>query len=109
MRTDSVNLSAEAVANSANFIEKEYGKEYVKTRAFKNKNTSAQEAHEAIRPTDVMRTPASLKAALDPQQLKLYELIWKRTLASQMSDALVEVTHFTFAPTEHKTQEWNIK
>lgn len=109
MRTDSVNLSAEAVAKSADFIEKEYGKQYVKTRAFKNKNSSAQEAHEAIRPTDVMRTPASLKTVLDPQQLKLYELIWKRTLASQMSDALVEVTHFTFAPTEHKSQEWNIK
>ncbi len=109
MRTDSVNLSQEATAKAAAYIEKEFGKDYVKTRTFKNKNSSAQEAHEAIRPTDLMRTPASLSDVLDPQQLKLYELIWKRTLASQMSDAHVEITTFSFAPTHLKHQEWIAK
>lgn len=109
MRTDSVNLSQEATTKAAAYIEKEFGKDYVKIRTFKNKNSSAQEAHEAIRPTDLMRTPASLSDVLDPQQLKLYELIWKRTLASQMSEALVEITTFSFSPIYLKHQEWIAK
>ena len=109
MRTDSLNLSQEAVNSAASYIEKEFGKEFVKVRTFKNKNSSAQEAHEAIRPTDMMRHPSTLAKILDPQQLKLYDLIWKRTIASQMSEALVEITNFTFAPTAHKNQEWLAK
>ena len=88
MRTDSVNIAAEARAAAADFIKNTYGAEFypVKPNFFKSKN-GAQEAHEAIRPTDVTRTPESLKDFLDSQQLKLYTLIWKRFVASQMARA----------------------
>jgi len=88
MRTDSVNIAAEARAAAAAFIRENYGKEFYPERAnfFKSKS-GAQEAHEAIRPTDVTRTPESLKDFLDSQQLKLYTLIWKRFVASQMAKA----------------------
>lgn len=88
MRTDSVNIAAEARSAAANFIRDNYGKEFVpaKPNFFKSKS-GAQEAHEAIRPTDVTRTPESLKDFLDSQQLKLYTLIWKRFVASQMARA----------------------
>jgi len=88
MRTDSVNIAAEARAAATEFIRDNYGKEFVpaKPNFFKSKS-GAQEAHEAIRPTDVTRTPESLKDFLDGQQLKLYTLIWKRFVASQMSRA----------------------
>ena len=88
MRTDSVNIAAEARSAAADFIRANYGNEFIpaKPNFFKSKN-GAQEAHEAIRPTDVTRTPESLREFLDNQQLKLYTLIWKRFVASQMSKA----------------------
>jgi DNA topoisomerase-1 len=89
MRTDSVNLSVKALTEAAETIEKLYGREYVLTtpRKFKTKSKNAQEAHEAIRPTEIGRTPESLKDILDHQQLKLYTLIWNRTMATQMPQA----------------------
>ena len=88
MRTDSVNIAAEARSAAADFIRNNYGAEFVpeKPNFFKSKS-GAQEAHEAIRPTDVTRTPESLKDFLDSSQLKLYTLIWKRFVASQMARA----------------------
>lgn len=109
MRTDSVNLSDNALWQASDLITKNYWKEYLKTRKYKTKSAWAQEAHEAIRPTYLTQTPESLASILEPQALKLYTLIWKRTLASQMEDAIVEVTTFNFSPTEHKNQEWITK
>ena len=89
MRTDSVNLSEKALADAKETIEKMYGREYVlaSPRLYKNKNKGAQEAHEAIRPTEMSRNPASVADVLDDQQLKLYSLIWNRTMATQMAGA----------------------
>jgi DNA topoisomerase-1 len=109
MRTDSVNLSTLAQDQSKAEIEKLFGKQYHKKRSFTTKSAGAQEAHEAIRPTDISRTPESLKNVLDNQQLKLYTLIWKRTLASQMKDAIVEVTTFNFSPDKATNQLWITK
>jgi len=88
MRTDSVNLSDSALAMAKDSILSQYGDKYHKARQFKTKSASAQEAHEAIRPTDFNMT----KASSDSREQKLYELIWKRTLASQMADAEIEKT-----------------
>lgn len=109
MRTDSLNLSEEALKNAGQVITKMFGKEYHKSRKYKTKSSNAQEAHEAIRPVDFSRTPESVKSFLEPQAAKLYELIWKRTLASQMEDAQVEVTTFSFSPTTHLSDEWIVK
>ena len=98
MRTDSVNLSENALGQAGALITEKFGKEYLKIRKYKTKSAGAQEAHEAIRPTYLSRTPESLASVLEPQALKLYTLIWKRTLASQMEDAIVEVTTFNFSP-----------
>lgn len=89
MRTDSVNLSAKALTDAEDMIQKLYGREYIlsKPRTFQTKSKNAQEAHEAIRPTELHRTPESLQGVLDDQQLKLYTLIWKRTMATQMPAA----------------------
>ena len=87
MRTDSISLSETALADISNEINSSFGKEYHQPRKFKNKNESAQEAHEAIRPTYM-----SNRTVDDPETKKLYELIWKRTIASQMSDAIFEKT-----------------
>jgi DNA topoisomerase-1 len=87
MRTDSVSLSDTAMDGIKQQITGSYGKEYVQVRKFKNKNESAQEAHEAIRPTYMDRTQVDIADAQ-----KLYELIWKRTMASQMADAELEKT-----------------
>lgn len=88
MRTDSVNLSDQAIQNSKNEIEKAYGSQYSQTRKFKNKNESAQEAHEAIRPTDF----SAHSTEGERNEIRLYELIWKRAIASQMSDSQTERT-----------------
>jgi DNA topoisomerase-1 len=88
MRTDSVNLSQEAINAAASAIESMFGKEYVKTRQFKTANKSAQEAHEAIRPSNMLAQEVSSNR----NEQHLYELIWKRTLASQMAEALLERT-----------------
>lgn len=88
MRTDSVNLSETAIQSIAQEIEHKYGKEYVQTRRFKTKKDNAQEAHEAIRPTNI----GVMQATSDRDQQRLYELIWKRTIASQMAEARLEKT-----------------
>ena len=88
MRTDSVNLSKSALAGARDVIEKEYGKEYSRTRNFSTKSKGAQEAHEAIRPTYLEQKNIEGKR----QEQRLYELIWKRTIASQMSEAQLERT-----------------
>jgi len=87
MRTDSVNLSDTAINNIYNTVTSQYGEKYYQNRAFKNKNESAQEAHEAIRPTDMDKQIVG-----DPDSQKLYDLIWKRTMACQMADAQLERT-----------------
>ncbi len=95
MRTDSVNLSDSAVAMAKEVIEKNFGKEYIQTRKFATKSKGAQEAHEAIRPTYMNVS----EAGADASEKRLYELIWKRTLASQMSDAKLEKTNVTIGIT----------
>jgi DNA topoisomerase-1 len=87
-RTDSLNLSRQAVAEMAKYIEGTFGKNYLKVRAFKTKDASAQEAHEAIRPTSIART----SAGKNDYEKKLYQLIWARTLATQMANAKVAKT-----------------
>ncbi len=88
MRTDSVTLSKKALHDSEEVIRTKYGDAYTDgPREYKTKAAGAQEAHEAIRPTEVSRTPDSLAKYLDVEEMKLYELIWKRTVASQMTDA----------------------
>jgi DNA topoisomerase I len=88
MRTDSTNLSQEAIEKAKTQIENAYGEKYVKTRQYKTKSESAQEAHEAIRPTDFSVS----KVDGDRNEQRLYELIWKRSIASQMADAEIERT-----------------
>ncbi|HEY5975311.1 MAG TPA: type I DNA topoisomerase, partial [Geobacteraceae bacterium] len=94
MRTDSVVLSNQALEEAKEVIGALYGKEYTlaKPRFFKNKAKNAQEAHEAVRPTSIARTPAELKKYLTSDQFKLYDLIWKRTVACQMAEALLDQT-----------------
>lgn len=91
-RTDSLNLSELALEMAKKYILKNFGKEYYSLRKYKTKSKVAQEAHEAIRPTDVERSPESLKEKLNAQQLKLYDLIWRRFLASQMTQAIFDTT-----------------
>ncbi|MGD7035512.1 type I DNA topoisomerase [Methylotuvimicrobium buryatense] len=91
MRTDSVNLAAEAIAEMRELIAEKYGAKNVpkSPREFKTKSKNAQEAHEAIRPTSARRIPAELQKFLSPEQFKLYDLIWKRTISSQMIHATI--------------------
>ena len=93
MRTDAVQMAPEGIDQARRAISKEFGEDYLpeKPRLYQTKAKNAQEAHEAIRPTDMFRMPKMLKG-LDPDQLKLYELIWRRTLASQMKSAEIERT-----------------
>ena len=91
MRTDSTSLSEEAIEKAKNAITDQFGAQYVQTRQYKTKNESAQEAHEAIRPTDFSVT----SAGADLREKRLYELIWKRSIASQMADAQLERTTAT--------------
>lgn len=92
MRTDSLNLAQEALDEMRGFIQREYGAEALpaKPHTYKTKSKNAQEAHEAIRPTSVLRTPKDLRAHLAPDLFKLYELIWKRTVACQMNPAVID-------------------
>lgn len=91
MRTDSINLSSQAIAAAAGYIEASYGKEYVEVKKYKTTKKGAQEAHEAIRPTDFRKE----LAGADEQQKKLYQLIWRRTVASQMAKARVTKTELS--------------
>lgn len=94
MRTDGVDMAPEAIAATRNAILRTFGEPYLPSvpRHYTTKAKNAQEAHEAIRPTDMSRHPKDLRRALDPDQLALYELIWKRTIASQMESAELERT-----------------
>jgi len=95
MRTDSTHVAASAISEAREFIGEKYGAEFLppKPRSFVRKVKWAQEAHEAIRPTKIYRQPEQLGPFLNPAQLKLYELIWKRMVASQMSAALYDTTN----------------
>jgi DNA topoisomerase-1 len=92
MRTDSTHLAHEAIEDIRQLVQKKFGKDYLPAspRQFKSKSKTAQEAHEAIRPTDAFKTPESIKAFLGRDHFRLYELIWKRTLASQMKAAVFD-------------------
>ena len=94
MRTDSVRVAASARMEARDYIAEKYGADYLppSPRLYTKKAKAAQEAHEAIRPTAVRREPAKLKAYLTPEQFRLYELIWKRMVASQMANASLETT-----------------
>jgi DNA topoisomerase-1 len=98
MRTDSVRVADQANESNRDFIEKNFGKEYLppKPRAYKSKG-KAQDAHEAIRPTDVARKPESVKKSLSKDQYALYELIWRRFVASQMESARYDTTEVNIA------------
>ncbi len=97
MRTDSVNLADEALAEIRDYVIARYDADHLppEPRRFKTKSKNAQEAHEAIRPTSIGRDPASIRAHLSPEQARLYELIWKRTLACQMAPALINQVAIT--------------
>lgn len=92
MRTDGTTLSEDAVKQCRSVIGKDYGNKYLPDapRLYKSKAKNAQEAHEAIRPTDLTRTPASLRGKLESDQWRLYDLIWKRTISSQMENAIMD-------------------
>lgn len=92
MRTDSTNISEQAQAEARDYVTNQYGKDFVpeKPRQYKTKSKGAQEAHEAIRPTGVLREPSKIDSALTTDQYRLYKLIWERFVASQMSDAVYD-------------------
>lgn len=96
MRTDSVTLSDQALNQAGGYVRERFGEEYAERRVFRTRSRNAQEAHEAIRPTDLSRTPESLRGMLDDDEYRLYDLIWRRTVASQMASARVERTSVTF-------------
>ena len=98
MRTDSVNLADEAIEEIRGLIAERYGKENVPDapRVYKTKSKNAQEAHEAIRPTSALRVPKEIKSFLDEKQFKLYDLIWKRTVACQMIHATMDTVAVEF-------------
>ena len=94
MRTDSVTLSQDALTEIRHYIENKIGADFLPSSAkiYKTKSKNAQEAHEAIRPTSVYRSPESVKPFLSPDQFKLYQMIWQRTVACQMVDAKFDAT-----------------
>ncbi len=102
MRTDSTNVAEQALEETAQLIKRKYGREYApaKPRVHARKVKGAQEAHEAIRPTSVMREPEAIRGRLSNDQFRLYDLIWKRMVASQMKDALFDSTTVTIAASE---------
>ena len=95
MRTDSVTLADQALNQAQQVVSARFGDEYSKRRTYTTRSRNAQEAHEAIRPTDLSRTPDELRGVLEDDEWRLYDLIWRRTIASQMSDARVEQTRIT--------------
>lgn len=102
MRTDSVRLSDVFVTETKEFIKNKYGNEYIGYVKKVKKSDNVQDAHEAIRPTSILRTPESVKDYLDKDEFKLYNLIYIRTLASLMSDALIDKTNITFDNNDYK-------
>lgn len=102
MRTDSLNLSEDSIARAGDFIISQFGATYHAPKRYKTKSKSAQEAHEAIRPTDSKRTPESIREQVSPRQFKLYSLIWKRFMASQMTVAKFNSTKVTIEVEKEK-------
>ncbi|MBI1954448.1 MAG: type I DNA topoisomerase, partial [Proteobacteria bacterium] len=102
MRTDSTHLSQDATSAIRQFIDQQFGSRYLPSsqRHYKTKTKNAQEAHEAIRPTDIHQTPQSLTPYLDATQIKLYELIWRRAVASQMQSALFDQVNIDLLSTD---------
>ncbi len=101
MRTDSVQLSSSFITHACEFIKKQYGKEYATQGVhYANKSKNAQEAHEAIRPTDVSLTPEMIKKNLKPDEYELYNLIWRRAIASQMVPAIKDTTSIDVSSSE---------
>ena len=111
MRTDSLNLSTVATTAAKAVIEEEYGKEYslAKPRVYKSKAKGAQEAHEAIRPVNLALKPSMIKAYVENIQYKLYSLIWKRTLATQMAQAKIANTTYKIEAGKNKEYEFQVK
>jgi len=105
MRTDGVQMAGEAIAACRRQIDASYGKDYVPDapRVYKSKAKNAQEAHEAIRPTDSARLPSNIEARLDKDQARLYDLIWKRTMASQMAHAVLDQVAVDVASADRQT------
>jgi DNA topoisomerase-1 len=104
MRTDSTNLSAQSIEQIRKYINSEYGKEFLPEKAnyYAKKAKNAQEAHEAIRPSDVSFTPTQASAKLDPTEAKLYDLIWRRAVASQMSEKVSKLLSIEIHPENTK-------
>ena len=103
LRTDSTRVSEEADANAREFVAEQYGEQYVATASKKaSEDKKIQDAHEAIRPTDVTRTPARLKDSVSRDQLRLYQLIWKRFVASRMQPAKYETITVKISAGKHK-------
>ena len=102
MRTDSTTVAAQALEEATSYIKSKFGDEYVpaKPRVYTKKVRGAQEAHEAIRPTSIMRVPETVRGYLNNEQARLYDLIWKRLVASQMKDALFDSTGVRISATE---------
>ncbi|MFA7083408.1 MAG: type I DNA topoisomerase [Arcobacteraceae bacterium] len=111
MRTDSLNLSTIATSAAKEVIEEEYGKEYAlsKPRFYKSKAKGAQEAHEAIRPVDMALKPSQIKSYVESSQYRLYSLIWKRTIATQMATAKIANTTYKIAAGKNKELEFQAK
>jgi DNA topoisomerase-1 len=106
MRTDGVSMSTEAITAARSLIEKQYGESYRpdEPRIYKTQAKNAQEAHEAVRPTDVFRRPEQIPAGLESDQRELYELIWKRAMASQMSAAIIDQVAVDITSPDQKLQ-----
>ncbi|MCD6442121.1 type I DNA topoisomerase [bacterium] len=109
LRTDSLNLSEEFLIESQKIITKEYGAKYLEIRRYKTKSKASQEAHEAIRPTSIFRKPEQIKPYLDEKQYKLYNLIWKRALASQMSKATLISTSLDISASKYQLRAKGLK
>ncbi|MFY4787855.1 type I DNA topoisomerase [Aliarcobacter butzleri] len=111
MRTDSLNLSTVATTAAKAVIEEEYGKEYAlnKPRVYTTKSKGAQEAHEAIRPVNLALRPSQIKEFVEPAQYRLYSLIWKRTLATQMAQAKIANTTYKIEAGKNKEFEFQVK
>jgi DNA topoisomerase I len=109
MRTDSLNLSEKFTKDAQEFLSKNYGKNYsLKTpRIFKTKSRTAQEAHEAIRPTEANQTPETIKEKLSQSEYKLYKIIWQRSLASQMPEAILDSVSVDIAVKQIKEKQSN--
>ena len=105
MRTDSTSLSGQAIIDINKYVNSKFGSSYAQERQFASKNKNAQEAHEAIRPTHIETNPESIK--LGQYEAKLYDLIWRRTLASQMADAIFDATTYIYHPiaTDNQTRQ----